>query len=47
MRQNDGVCPAFDFSLNYWRLADHKVVFRVAHDSAKETRIWAGEAKKR
>jgi hypothetical protein len=23
------------------------LVFRVAHDSAKETRIWAGEAKKR
>jgi hypothetical protein len=23
------------------------LVFRVAHDSAKGTRIWAGEAKKR
>lgn len=47
MRQNDGVCLIFDFLIYYWRFADHELVFRVAHDSAKETRIWAGEAKKR
>lgn len=28
-------------------MADGGLVFRVAHDSAKQTRIWAGEAKKR
>jgi hypothetical protein len=30
--------PAIDY---------RQLVFRVAHDSARETRIWAGEAKKR
>lgn len=27
-------------------VSDLALVFRIAHDSAKEIRIWAGEAKK-
>lgn len=27
-------------------VSDSALVFRIAHDSAKEIRIWAGEAKK-
>jgi GINS complex subunit 3 len=33
-------------SFERW-ISTHKIVFRVAHDGARETRIWAGEAKKR
>jgi hypothetical protein len=52
MKPKDSVCsPLFSlFFSKFLPLLDPSktyVVFRVAHDSAKEVRVWAGEVKKK